>query len=236
MNIIAHRGASGYAPENTLAAFKKALDQNCTGIEFDVQMTKDGEIIVCHDYTVERTTNGSGHIKNLTLAEIKELDAGLWFDKKFAGEEIPTLEEIFEIVPPGVLMNIEIKNLAAERRDIEKEVVDLVVKHGRIDDVIISSFDHLSLKTVREINKHIKIGVLLYAYLLDPWSYIKAHDFDAYSIHPAEEYLHKDFVKEAHEHGYKIFCYTVNDKETANAMYKMGVDSIFSNYPDILKK
>ena len=236
MKVIAHRGASGYAPENTLAAFKKALEKNCTGIEFDVQMTKDGEIIVCHDYTVDRTTNGSGHIKNLTLTEIKGLDAGSWFDKKFSEEKIPTLEEVFEIVPSGILMNIEIKNLAKERREIEQKVVDLVIEHNRIDDVIISSFDHLSLKTVREINRDIRIGILTYSYLLDPWDYFNKHNFDAYSIHPAEEYLTETFVKKAHDNGYKILCYTVNDKVTAEVMKKMGVDFIISNYPDILSK
>ncbi|QVK18901.1 glycerophosphodiester phosphodiesterase [Mycoplasmatota bacterium] len=236
MKIIAHRGASGYAPENTLAAFKLALEQKCDGLEFDVQMTKDEEIIICHDYRVDRTTNGTGHIKDLTLSELKTLDAGSWFDKKFTGEKIPTLEEVFEIVPPGILMNIEIKNLAKERRDIEQKVVDLVLKHNRMDDVIISSFDHLSLKTVREINKDIKIGFLIYSYLLEPWTYFKKCGIDAYSIHPAEEYLNEDFVLNAHKNNYKILCYTVNDKNTATTMDKMGVDAIISNYPDILAK
>lgn len=236
MKVIAHRGASGYAPENTLAAFKKAIDVNCDGIEFDVQMTMDGEIIVCHDYSVDRTTNGSGYIKNLTLKEIKDLDAGSWFDKRFKGERIPTLEEVFKIIPPGILMNIEIKNLALERRDIEQKVVDLILKYNRIDDVIISSFDHLSLKTVREINKDIKIGVLTYAYLLDAINYIKSHEFDAYSIHPSEEYLNKSLIKEAHDNGYKVFSYTVNDREIADIFKNMGVDAIITNYPDILQK
>lgn len=236
MKVIAHRGASGYAPENTLAAFQKALDTNCDGIEFDVQMTKDGEIIVCHDYSVERTTNGKGYIKNLTLAEIKELDAGSWFDERFKGEKIPTLEEVFKIIPSGILMNIEIKNLALERRNIEQKVVDLILKYNRIDDVIISSFDHLSLKTVREINKDIRVGVLTYSYILDTVSYIKKHEFDAYSIHPSEEFLNQSLVKDAHDNGYKIFSYTVNDGEIAELFENMGVDAIFSNYPDILQK
>lgn len=236
MKVMAHRGASGYAPENTLTAFKKAIDMGSDGIEFDVQMTKDGKIIVCHDYSVERTTNGKGYIKNLTLMEIKELDAGSWFDKRFAGEKIPTLEEVFELIPSGILMNIEIKNLALERRNIEQKVVDLILKYNRIDDVIISSFDHLSLKTVRDINKDIRIGVLTYSYLLDTISYIKTHDFDAYSIHPSEEFLNQSLLEDAHDNGYKIFSYTVNDREIANVFKNMGVDAIFSNYPDILQK
>lgn len=234
MFVIAHRGASGYAPENTMAAFKMALKEEIYGIEFDVQMTKDGEIIVCHDYTVDRTTNGTGHIKNLTLKEIKELDAGSWFDRKFEREKIPTLEEVLNIVPEEVLINIEIKNLAAERRPIEQKVIDILIKNNRIKDAIISSFDHLSLKTIREINKDVKIGVLLYAYLLDPWGYIKKHNFDAHSIHPAEEYLNTDFVKKAHENGYKVYSYTVNDLETANELKKMGVEAIISDYPDVI--
>lgn len=236
MKVIAHRGASGYAPENTLAAFQKAFDTNCDGIEFDVQMTKDGEIVVCHDYSVERTTNGKGYIKNLTLAQIKELDAGSWFDERFRGEKIPTLEEVFKLIPSGILMNIEIKNLALERSNIEQKVVDMILKYNRIDDVIISSFDHLSLKAVREINKDIRIGVLTYSYILDTVGYIKKHEFDAYSIHPSEEYLNQPLVKEAHDNGYKIFSYTVNDREIAELFENMGVDAIFSNYPDILQK
>lgn len=234
MFVIAHRGASGNAPENTIAAFKMALEQNCYGVEFDVQMTKDREIIVCHDYTVDRTTNGTGYIKDLTLKEIKELDAGSWFDKKFEGEKIPTLEEVLNIIPLGVLMNIEIKNLASERRDIEKKVIDLLIKHNRIEDALISSFDHLSLKTIREINKEVKIGILLYAYLIDPWGYIKKHNFDSYSIHPAEEYLDNNFIKKAHENGYKVYSYTVNDSKIAKNLKVMGIDAIFSNYTDII--
>ncbi|SCY89713.1 glycerophosphodiester phosphodiesterase [Alkaliphilus peptidifermentans] len=234
MLVIGHRGASAHGPENTIAAFKMALEKGCSGIELDVQLSKDEEVIVFHDYVVDRTTNGSGYVKDMTLKELKSLDTGTWFDESFVGERIPTLEEVLQAIPKGVLINIEIKNLLIHQGKIEKKVLDLVIKYDRMKDVIISSFDHYVLKNIRDLNKEIKIGLLIYANIIEPWSYIRIHNLDVYSIHPTEEYLSKGFVKDAHAHGYKVFSYTINCPDRAKEAYEMGVDAIFSNYPEII--
>ena len=121
MEIIAHRGAFGYAPENTISAFKLAVKMGAKAIEIDVQMTKDREIVVYHDYFLGRTINGKGLIMNKTLSELKKLDAGLWFSDKYKGKKIPTLEEVLKAVPEDVELHIEIKKLNVDRRRVEKK-------------------------------------------------------------------------------------------------------------------
>ncbi|MGL4971324.1 MAG: glycerophosphodiester phosphodiesterase family protein, partial [Cetobacterium sp.] len=119
MYILAHRGASGTAPENTIAAFKKAIIDGCDGFEFDVQQTKDGKLVVFHDWTLERTSNGKGYVREHTLDELKELDAGSWFGEEFKGEKIPTLEETLDLIPDNMLINIELKEEYSKERGSE---------------------------------------------------------------------------------------------------------------------
>ncbi len=123
MLIIGHRGASGYEPENTLAAFKKAMNMGCHGIELDVQMTKDGELVVIHDHTLDRTTTGTGYVAERELKELQLLDAGSWYGSQFEGNRIPTLDATFEIIPKGTLVNVEIKNELRDQRAIEKKSI-----------------------------------------------------------------------------------------------------------------
>lgn len=233
--IIAHRGASAHAPENTIAAIQKTLEMGCNAIEIDVQLTKDGQVVVIHDYTVDRTTNGSGYVEEFTLEEIKKLDAGSWFDAKYNRERIPTLDEVLDIVPKGTFVNVEIKNLIHHQGIIEKKVVDIIRKHSRMDDVVISSFDHYILRNLRDYDDEIKIGVLIYANIIEPLSYIEEKGFKAYSIHPTEEYTTGDFVKKCHEMGYKVYVYTINDQKRAKKVKDMGVDGIISNFPRVLQ-
>ncbi|MEG1836121.1 MAG: glycerophosphodiester phosphodiesterase family protein, partial [Oscillospiraceae bacterium] len=119
MEILAHRGASGTAPENSLSAFKKALKDGCDGFEFDIQQTKDGEIVVFHDWTLERTSNGKGNLKEFTLEELKKLDIGSWFSDEFKGEKIPTLEETLDFIPDDNFINIELKEEFSRERGTE---------------------------------------------------------------------------------------------------------------------
>lgn len=146
MKVIAHRGASGYAPENTMAAFNRALEMNVHGIELDVQMSRDNEIVVIHDYKVDRTTNGVGKVRQHTLEELKGLDSGTWFDTAFAQEKIVTLEEVFQEIPSDMLINVEIKNQSKVKDNIAEKLVELIDKYDRHKTVIISSFDHTVLK------------------------------------------------------------------------------------------
>lgn len=233
MLILAHRGASGYAPENTMIAFKKGLELGCNGFELDVQLTKDNVPIVHHDWTVDRTTNGKGEIKNLTLEEIKSLDAGKWFSDEYVGEKIPTLEEVIKLIPENLLLNIEIKSKADDNRGIEKKVIELLEKHNRINNTVLSSFNHLCIERIISINSDIKLGVLFEAYLIDVFEYMEK--FKPYSIHPCNYYITEELVKKAKENDIKVLCWTVNETERAEDLMKMGVDGIITNYPDLLK-
>lgn len=234
--IIGHKGAAGYAPENTLASLKKAVEMGLKFIEIDVQFTKDQEIIVMHDYTLERTTNGKGMVKSHTLSEIKELSAGLWYNEAYKDEKVPTLEEVLRFLPKDTMLNIEIKNIARERNGIEEKILEIIKRFDIEDQILISSFDHLSLKKVRTLNSSIKIGLLLYAYLIDPFRYIEESGIKPFSVHPAIEYLDLEFADEAKKRGYKVFPYTVNSvEEYAFCMY-LGVEGVFSDYPDLAMK
>jgi glycerophosphoryl diester phosphodiesterase len=231
MLIIGHRGACGCAPENTIASMKLAIEQQCDGIECDVQITKDEELIICHDFTVDRTTNGKGAIKDLTLQEIRELDAGSWYSDQFAGEKIPTLQEVLELLPKDLFLNLELKSQSMITGRLEEKVVELLEKNGRIENTVISSFDHQCINTVQQINSKIKTAILTSSYLLNPWDYIKHNDLFLYSFHPNKDYVSVEMIEELHNRGYKIYSYTVNEVEQAKEFKKIGVDGIFTNYP-----
>ncbi|GIP22122.1 glycerophosphodiester phosphodiesterase [Paenibacillus sp. J22TS3] len=232
MKIIGHRGAAGHAPENTLKSIVTALNQGVQGIEIDAQLTKDNHVVIIHDFTVDRTTNGRGKIHELTLEEIRSLDAGSAFRPEFGGELVPTLEEILELIPSDVLLNVELKQIAYERRNLEEKVAEAIAKYNLADHTIISSFDHYSLKRIHEIDPTLQTGLLTYTHMLNPWKYIQDNGLNVYSIHPAYEFLTREYVTEIHQHGYKIYCYTVNDAVTGQTLEDFGVDGIITDYPD----
>lgn len=235
MKIIAHRGASGYAPENTLSAFKLAVDMGAKAIEFDVQMTKDGEIVVHHDFFLGRTAEGEGFIMDKMLSDLKELDAGMWFSEKYEGEEIPTLKEVFEVVPENIELHIEIKKLNIDKREIEQEVFRLVSEAGRIEKTVFSSFDHECLK--RLILKHdVKTGVLVSSNLVNPIKYLEANNLNRYSFNQSVAFIDPRIINEFHKEGLKVLIYTVNDKKIADKMKEWGVDGIFCDYPDLMEE
>jgi len=236
MKIIAHRGASGYAPENTMAAFQKAVDMGVHGIELDVQMSRDNEIVVIHDYKVNRTTNGLGKVRQHTLEELRVLDAGTWFDVSFKDEQVVTLEDVFKKMPSDLMINVEIKNQSKIKDEIAEKLVTLIQKFDRQEKVIISSFDHTVLKEVYDLAPNIRLGVLLYASLVEPWRYINRMDMNIHSIHCALEYTDETFIKESQSRGFKVYVYTVNESMDAKYLKESGVDGIITNYPDIHMK
>ncbi|SDY61327.1 glycerophosphoryl diester phosphodiesterase [Proteiniborus ethanoligenes] len=230
--IIAHRGASAYAPENTIASFLKAIEMNSDGIELDVHMTKDKALVVCHDETVNRTTNGDGFIKDHTLQEIKELDAGSWFGEQFRGEKIPVLEEVMDLIKDkDMLLNIELKNAPILYEGIEKRVIDIIKSYNMEERVIISSFNHFSLIEVKKYNPKIKTGVLYMAGLVEPWVYAKRLKADA--LHPLfYNLMIPEIVKGCQENGIMLNPFTVDDDKFIAAMIKLNVNGIITNYPD----
>jgi glycerophosphoryl diester phosphodiesterase len=233
MMVIGHRGAAGLAPENTLGAIRKGLQLGVQGIEVDVQLTRDGQPVIIHDFSVDRTSNGTGEVEDLTLEEIRRLDAGSWFGREFQGERIPTLMEVLEVVPPDVTLNLELKQMTTRRRGLEQAVAKGLREFGRWDNVIISSFDHKALKTIKAMLEDVRIGLLTYNYLLNPGAYVDALGFTPYSVHPAFELVDREDCKVFKERGLKVFCYTVNHHKTAKELDEIGVDGIFTDRPDL---
>ncbi len=218
---IGHRGARAYAPENTLASFKKALEINVDAIELDVRKTKDNQIIVIHDEDVKRTTNGEGLVGELTLKEIKELDAG-------DGEKIPTLDETLDFLGKKVIVFVELKEAG-----IEKLVLSIVCDKGLEKNVVIVSFLEGALKKVRELDKDIELG-LIYAKHKNPLK--TALELKANYLLALYRFTHTANVEKAHESGLKVVVWTINSPEEAAEYAKKGVDGIASDKPDILLK
>lgn len=236
MIIYAHRGARGYAPENTLAAFKKALDLKAGGIELDIHTTKDGKLVICHDHNVDRTSNGSGWICNMTLAELKGLDFGRWFDQKFSGEKILTFAEFFSwYVKTPLLLNIEIKNGPVIYENIERDVIDIIKDMAPAgfdfyNRIIISSFYHPSLYKIKVLDSRFKTGVLFSSRPIDVLEQAKIINADY--LHPDWQYLDAEWIEAAGAAGIGVNSYTINTKEEFAFAKKFPLAGIFSDYPD----
>jgi glycerophosphoryl diester phosphodiesterase len=218
---IGHRGAMGYAPENTLLAISKAIEMGVDWVEVDVYLV-EGELIVIHDPTLERTTNGEGAVMEQSLAYLRSLDAG-------QGEKIPFLQEVFDLVDKRVGINIELKG--PETAVSTVNFIHKQLENGwTYDNILVSSFDHNMLRAVKQLDHQIKIGALIFH---EPDELAQfAVEMDAYSVNPWVMTMSEPFVKDAHERGLKVFVYTVNEKEDIERMREWGVDAIFSNYPD----
>lgn len=234
---FAHRGASHEAPENTLAAFLLAAELGADGIELDVQLSKDGEVVVIHDFVLETTTNGQGPVGDRTLAELKELDAGSSYDPVFSGQRIPTLEEVIEAVGRQLLLNIELKTKSKRDDALSRAVVRIVEEHHLLDRIIVSSFNPLALRQVRNLNPWIPLG-LLYSpdqpmFLRRPWS---RHLLRPEALHPHHSIVDKPYVRWAKEQGYRIHTWTVDDPGRMWQLMRQGVDIIITNQPDQLRQ
>lgn len=229
--IWAHRGASAYAPENTLAAFALAERMGADGVELDVQLTADREVVVLHDETVNRTTDGVGAVAELTLAELRRLDAGCGLPE-YAGAVIPTLDETFGALAKGrMTINVELKTTGFQT-GIEPVVAELIMAHGLADRVVVSSFDHYSLKTLQQSDPRIPIGLLFAENLYLPWEY--AVEFGASAIHPPWQALRlPGMVEYAHAAGVAVHFWTVNTEAELSRVLRTGADAVITNHPDI---
>jgi glycerophosphoryl diester phosphodiesterase len=232
--ILGHRGASGTAPENTKAAFNQALQVGADGVELDVHLTKDKKLVVIHDERVDRTTDGIGYIKDLTLKEIKKLDAGSYFSPKYAGERILTLEEGLELTQSSNLINIEIKNIIIKYKYIEREVVNIIKKMNLESKVICSSFNHYSIALIKQLSPDIKTGLLYVSTLYQPWAYAESIGADA--IHPQYYSVSSEIVNACHKNNIRVNVWSVDDKSAIKQMISNQVDTIITNYPEIALK
>ncbi|MGH4050776.1 MAG: glycerophosphodiester phosphodiesterase [Clostridium sp.] len=231
----AHRGASGYFPENTMLSFEKALELGANGIETDVQMTSDGVLVLIHDEYVNRTTNGVGLVKDFTYDELNNLDAGSWFDKKYSSEKIPTAEELIIFAKENdILLNLEIKNGVIIYPGIEEKLIEMLHEYKYQDKVILSSFNHYSMVTCKEISKEIKTGLLYMAGLYQPELYCKHTGADA--LHPLFYSINKEIIDNAKKEGILVNPFTVNEEIHMKNLIAAGVNGLITNYPDKLKR
>ncbi|WP_040953004.1 glycerophosphodiester phosphodiesterase [Gorillibacterium massiliense] len=231
--IFAHRGASGDAPENTMAAFRLAMEQGADGIELDIQMTRDRELVVIHDETLDRTTNGHGLVAHHTSAEIIRLDASHSFTT-YKGEPVPLLTEVLELLAPTNLqLNIELKNGIILYEGMEEKAIALVKKYGMEDRVIFSSFNHYSLVKLAGLAPEIERAILYHEGLYEPWNY--AATVQANGLHPIYLSVYPEIVEGTHHAGMKIRPYTVNAEKDLRRMIALGVDAVITNYPALMK-
>ena len=220
--IIGHRGSCGEFPENTLLGIKEAIKNGVDGVEIDVRLTKDNQLVVIHDETVDRTTNGEGKVENLALKEIKELDAG-------DGEKIPTLQEVMDLIrETGLLLAIEIKCQKAENI-----VIDCILNNNLQGNTLVKSFDHRIVQKVKKIDKRVKTSCLLVGLPIHPYKLLDDAKADALSIN--SNYIDKELIDECHKHGRLVFVWNVDDKESVKKFIKMGADYICTNFPSKMK-
>lgn len=230
---IAHRGASGYCPENTIAAFQRSMELGATAIETDVQMTADGHLVLIHDESLKRTTGSPMLVKDITLDRLRELDAGSWFDPAFKEERVPTLEELFEFVKPySVQVNLELKNGVVLYPGLEEAVIACTRRFGMSDQVIISSFNHYSLVYCKQLAPEMRTGILYMEGLYEPWDY--AARIGASALHAYHYAVIPEWVAQAEERGIAYHPFTVNDPAHMRRLLDAGVSGIITDYPDRL--
>ncbi len=223
----AHRGAPRYAPENTLASFRVALDDGARSIECDVQRTQDGHLVVIHDQTVDRTTDGHGRVGAFALDELRRLDAGRWFGPAFAGERIPLLDEVMSLLRGRATLRLEIKNAPTIYDGIEKQVLEAIHRHGMDDEVLVTSFDHECVRRVRTLSPEIATGIIFTGRLIDPPGAARAAGADALCMNCA--YVTADLVAAAHREGLRVFAWPVDDEDRFRHCLAAGVDGMTSN-------
>jgi glycerophosphoryl diester phosphodiesterase len=234
--FFAHRGASTCAPENTLASFQMAFDQGARLIEFDVKLSVDKQVVVIHDQTVDRTTNGKGKVNQLTLSMLKRLDAGSWFDEKFRGETIPTLDEVFNIFGKKHYLNVELTNYASPFDKLVDKVTGLVRKHGLENRVLFSSFFPTNLIRAHRLLPDVPCGQLILKGRSGWWERAWSRLIDVQAVHPYTSDVTGDSVAHAHNRGRLVHVWTVNDPTDMQRLRNLKVDGIFTDDPQLANK
>ena len=240
VKIIAHRGANRKAPQNTLPAFRQAIADGADGFETDVHLTKDGVPVICHNYTIDKTSDGTGEISSYTLDELKQFDFGAYFSEGYRGTPLPTLDEFLDLVGPtdAEIINIELKCPKGRMFELVNKTMEAVRRHGVLDRVIISSFSPAILKIVKDIEPRCKTGFLhptampsvCRAVFINPYAILKSTRADY--AHPASVTVTKLSVFIEHKMGRKVNVWTVNDEPTVRYLLACGVDGIITDMPD----
>lgn len=232
---LGHRGARGLAPENTLAGMKAGMAAGAQGVEFDVQRTADGHLVVFHDDDLKRICGVGGRVVTSTLAQLRELDAGRHFGPQFAGEPIPTLDEVIETLPASAFLNIEAKRFRFRSDGLEAGIVDAIRRHNLLDRCIVSSFNPVLLWRLGRMDRSIPLG-LLYAPDEPPglnrgWP---RYGLRLAALHPYHEQVTPQFVQQTHSRGQQINTWTVNEPAEMRRLIALGVDGIITDRPDLL--
>jgi glycerophosphoryl diester phosphodiesterase len=234
--VLAHRGANKRAPQNTVPAFKKAVEFNADGIETDVHLSKDGKIVICHNYDIDATSNGKGLISDYTCDELKKFDFGSYFSEDFKGVTLPTISEMLDVVKDMKLINIEIK-APKQKNDLVKRTIEEVRKYGLQDKVIISCFNPECIRESKEIDPEIRTGLLyedddlgkeIMAFGVEKY----CAQLNANAAHPLRTLITEEEVKRLHALNMAVNVWTVNEKEDILRLAEWGVDSLISDIPD----
>ena len=229
---IAHRGFSGRYPENTLLAFEKALEAGADGMELDVHLTKDNVLVIIHDEELERTTDGSGLVREHTYAQLQKLDASATYCGVYGKNKIPTLEEYFELIQGwDGITNIELKNSIIDYDGIEERVLQMVERYSRKKDCVFSSFNHFSIQRLKALDSEASCGFLEESRMIAPAEYCMRYGVECW--HPYLHSLPRGIVQELQQAGIQINVWTVNTHEDMEAMLKIGVQGVITNFPDL---
>lgn len=230
MKIFAHRGSSGTHPENTLAAFRAAAALPIDGVEIDVHLTKDGEVVVIHDEKINRTTDGKGYVKDMTLEELKQVDAGSWFSEEWRGERIPTLDEVFEVFKgTSHRLNIEIKSDIFPYDGLVDQVLKLAAKRDLGDRLLLSSFNHEDVLQVCR-DTELKSAILTSQIYVDVYDYARV--IGTKQIHVSLPAAFRRMTTDALIKGATVYVYTVNKLEYVEQLKQIGIHGIFTDYPE----
>jgi len=236
--VIAHRGASAYYPENTMAAFRGAVEMDAEMIELDVMLSKDGIPVVFHDATLDDHTDGTGRLGDYTLKQLQELDAGSWFDSAYAGEKIPTLEEVLAFASGKIALNIEIKTEAVSdeiQGGVEEKSLELVKKYGMEKHVLFSSFDYRSIAHLKALDPDMPAAILYeksQSAKMLPSELLSRYKADAFNCSYRE--LNTKRFRDIRKNNVPVFVYTVDKPSQMRKLLRMNVSGIFTNKPDVL--
>lgn len=229
--VGAHRGGAAYAPENTLASFAEGLRRGSPMLELDVHLSRDGELVVIHDHTIDRTTDGTGFVRELTLAELQRLDAGSWFAPRFAGERIPTLARVIDFVAGRAYLTIEVKGLPHEYPALSDTLVETLERVGVIEEVLIIAFDHRVIRRVKERNPTLKAAINYSGRLVDPLHAGRAARADV--LNQSWLYCDRELCEGAHAAGFAVQCFAPS-ATVAWDLARNGVDILDTDEPDLI--
>jgi glycerophosphoryl diester phosphodiesterase len=232
--VFGHRGASAYAPMNTIPAFELAAAQGADGVELDVHRSKDGHAVIVHDFTVDKTTNGTGTVKEMTLAQLKALDAGAWKSLEYAGVRVPTLGEVFEAVGQRLYINVEIKSNTLRTDGVEQVVADVIRQYDMEKRVVVSSFNPLALRRFHNCMAEVPLGYLT-APDMPVITRLFAVNMQYDALHPFHETIDAAYMESARQRGLRVNTWTVNEPARAVELRDLGVDLLVTDQPDVIR-